>query len=167
MLPLCLHFSKQQCLSLSTFLFGTTLALSRQLSAVRMFDIHVTFVHFKFYPWTFQEVPKTTPTSKLAAKAATVPETPVRDSKPSPKKTVTLKKEKKMLVRKLQPKEHQKVSKSEEVVEVPPSLEKKKSGYHGFMARDGPRTLGSKEIPQVGFKDLIVNSPLYLLHIFL
>ena len=51
-----------------------------------------------------------------------------------------------MLVRKLQPKEHQKVSKSEEVVEVPPSLEKKKSGYHGFMARDGPRALGSKEI---------------------
>ena len=95
MLPLCLHFSKQQCLSLSTFLFGTTLAFSGQLSAVRMFDIHVTFVHFKFYPWTFQEVPKTTPTSKLAAKAATVPETPVRDSKPSPKKTVTLKKEKK------------------------------------------------------------------------
>ena len=72
-----------------------------------MFDTHVTFIHFKFYPWTFQEVPKTTPASKLADKAATVPETPVRDSKPSPKKTVTLKKEKKMLVRKLQPKEHQ------------------------------------------------------------
>ena len=126
-----------------------------------MFDIHVTFVHFKFYPWTFQEVPKTTPASKLATKAATVPETPVRDSKPSPKKTVTPKKEKKILVRKLQPKEHQKVSKSE-VVEVPPSLEKKKFGYHGFMARDNPRTLGSKEILQVGFKDqdLIVISPL-------
>ena len=31
-----------------------------------------------------------------------------------------------------------------------------------FMARDGPRTLDSKEILQVGFKDqdLIVNSPL-------
>ena len=74
-----------------------------------------------------------------------------------------------MLVRKLQPKEHQKVSKSEEVVEVPPSLEKKKSGYHSFLARDGPRALGSKEILQVGFKDqdLIVNSPLHLLHIFL
>ena len=54
------------------------------------------------------------------------------------------------------------MSKSEEVVEVPPSLEKKKSGYHSFMARNGPRTLGSKEIPQAGFKDqdLIVNSPL-------
>ena len=142
--------------------FGTTLTLIGQLLAVRMFDIHVKFVHFKFYPWTFQEVLKTTPASKLAVKAATVPETPVRDSKPSPKKTVTLKKEKKMFVRKLQPKEHQKVSKSEEEVEVPPSLEKKKSGYHGFMARDGPRALGSKEIPQVGFKDqdLIVNSPL-------
>ena len=46
---------------------------------------------------------------------------------------------------------------------------KKKSGYCSFMVRDGPRTLGLKEIPQVGFKDqdLIVNSPLYLLHIFL
>ena len=60
-----------------------------------MFDIHATFVHFKFYPWTFQEVPKTTPASKLATKAATVPETLVRDSKPSPKKTVTPKKDKK------------------------------------------------------------------------
>ena len=54
------------------------------------------------------------------------------------------------------------MSKSEEVIEVSPSSEKKKSGYHGFMAKDGPRALGSKEIPQVGFKDqdLIVNSPL-------
>ncbi|XP_066022354.1 replication factor C subunit 1-like isoform X2 [Pocillopora verrucosa] len=41
-----------------------------------------------------------------------------------------------------------KVSKSEKVVEVSPSLEKKKSGYHSFMARDGPRALGSKEILQ-------------------
>ena len=62
-----------------------------------------------------------------------------------------------------------KVSKSEEVVEVSPSLEKKKSGYHSFMARDCLRTLGSKEILQVGFKaqDLIVNSPLLLLDVFL
>ena len=67
-----------------------------------------------------------------------------------------------MLVRKLQPKEHQKVSKSEEVIEVPPSSKGKKSDYRDFMARDGPRALGSKEILQVGFKDqdLIVNSPL-------
>ena len=50
---------------------------------------------------------QTTPASKQAAKAATVPETPGRDSKPSPKKTVIPKKEKRMLVRKLQPKEHQ------------------------------------------------------------
>ena len=87
--------------------FGTTLASIGQLSALRMLDIHIKFVHFKFYPWTFQEVPKTTPASKLAVKAATVPETPVRDSKPSPKKTVTPKKDKKKLVRKVQPKEHQ------------------------------------------------------------
>ena len=59
--------------------FGTTLASIGLLSAVRMLDIHIKFVHFKFYPWTFQEVPKTTPASKLAVKAATVPETPVRD----------------------------------------------------------------------------------------
>ena len=85
--------------------FGTTLASIGQLLAVRMFDIH--FVHFKFYPWTFQEVLKTTPASKLAVKAATVPETPVRNSKPSTKKTVTSKKDKKMVVKKLQPKEHQ------------------------------------------------------------
>ena len=54
------------------------------------------------------------------------------------------------------------MSKSEEVVEVPPSLEKKKSSFRSFMARDGPRALDSKEIPRVGFKDqdLIVNSPL-------
>ena len=56
------------------------------------------------------------------------------------------------------------MSKSEKVVEVSPSLEKKKPGYHSFMAKDGPRALGSKEILQVGFKvqDLIVNSPLLL-----
>ena len=61
------------------------------------------------------------------------------------------------------------MSKSEKVVEIPPSLEKKKSSYCSFVARDGPRALGSKEIPQVGFKvqDLIVNSPHLLLYIFL
>ena len=91
----CLHFSKQQCLSLSTFLFGTTLASLGQLSAVRMFDIHAIFVPFKFYPWTFQEEPKTTPARKLAAKAAIVPETPAQGSKPSPKKIVTPKKDNK------------------------------------------------------------------------
>ena len=129
----------------------------------------MTFIHFKFYPWTFQEVPKTTPASKLATKAATVPETPVRDSKPSPKKTVTPKKDKKDVDKETPIKGTPKVSKSEEVVEVPPSLEKKKSGHRCFMARDGPRTLGSKGIPQVGSTDhdLVVNSLFYLLHIFL
>ena len=104
----CLHFSKQQCLSLSTFLFGTTLASLGQLSAVRMFDIHAIFVPFKFYPWTFQEEPKTTPARKLAAKAAIVPETPAQGSKPSPKKIVTPKKDNKDVgIRKLQSKERQ------------------------------------------------------------
>ena len=32
-----------------------------------------------------------------------------------------------------------------------PSLEKKKSGYMAFKMRDGPRALGSKEIPEVFF----------------
>ena len=100
--------------------FGTTLASIGQLSKIK-------FVHFKFYPWTFQEVPKTTPASKLAVKAATVPETPVRDSKPSPKKTVTPKKDKKDVDKETPIKGTPKVSKSEEVVEVPPSLEKKKN----------------------------------------
>ena len=73
-------------------ILGTTLASIGQLLAVRMFDIHVIIVHFKFYPSTFQEVLKTTPASKLAVKAATVPETLVSDSKPSAKKTVIPKK---------------------------------------------------------------------------
>ena len=60
-----------------------------------MFDIHAIFVPFKFYPWTFQEVPKTTPVCKLAAKSAIVPETPAQGSKPSPKKIVTPKKDNK------------------------------------------------------------------------
>ena len=134
-----------------------------------MFDIHVTFGHIKFYPWTFQEVPKTTLISKLAAKAATVPETPVRDSKPSPKKTVTPKKDKKMSTRKLQSKKHQRCQNQRKWLKFHPHRRKKKSGYRSFMAIDGPRALGSKEIPQVGFtdQDLIVNSPLYVLHIFL
>ena len=126
-----------------------------------MLDIHIKFVHFKFYPWTFQEVPKTTPASKLAVKAATVPETPVRNSKPSTKKTVTSKKDKKMVVKKLQPKEHQRCQNQRKWLKFHPHWKRKKSGYRRFMERDGPRALGSKEIPQVGFKDqdLIVNSP--------
>ena len=131
-----------------------------------MFDIHVTFVHFKFYPWTFQEVPKTTPASKLATKAATIPETPVRDSIPSPN---CYSEKVNMLIRKLQSKEHQRCQNQRKWLKFHPHWKRKKSGYRSFMARDGPRALGSKEIPQVGFKDqdLIVNSPLYLLHIFL
>ena len=91
-----------------------------------MFDIRATFVHFKFYPWTFQEVPKTTPISKLAAKAATVPETPVRDSKPSPKKTVTPKKDKKDVCEETPIKGTPKVSKSEKVMQFHPCWKRKK-----------------------------------------
>ena len=62
----------------------------------------------------------------MAAKAATVPETPVRDSKPSPKKTVTPKKGKKDVSKETPTQGTPKVSKSEEVIEVPPSSERKK-----------------------------------------
>ena len=112
-----------------------------------MFDIHVTFVHFKFYPWTFQEVPKTTPASKLATKAATVPETPVRDSKPSPKKTVTPKKDKKDVDKETPIKGTPKVSKSEEVVEVPPSLEKKRIRLLEFYGKRWSKDIWFKGIP--------------------
>ncbi|CAH3159599.1 unnamed protein product [Pocillopora meandrina] len=66
----------------------------------------------------------------------------------TPKKDVTPKKDENDVCKETPIKGTPKVSKSEEVVEVPPSLVKKKSGYHSFMARDGPRALGSKEIPQ-------------------
>ena len=77
----------------------------------------------------------------MAAKAAKVLETPVRDSKPSRKKTVTSKKEKKD-VSKETPFQNQR-----KWLKFHPHWKGKKSDYHGFMARDGPRTLGSKEIP--------------------
>ena len=77
------------------------------------------------YLWTFQEVLKTTPASKLAVKAVTV-----RNSKPSTKKTVTSKKDTKMVVRNSNPRN---------------TKEKKESGFCSFMARDGPGALGSKK----------------------
>lgn len=105
--------------------------------------------------------PKTTPASKLAAKASTsdssstfpdsVLETPVQKPKTkSPKKTVTPTKEGKG-IKKESPnmKKDPKNSVGGDVPnEVPPSLEKKKSSYRSFMARDGPRALGSKAIPE-------------------
>ena len=98
-----------------------------------MFDVHV-----KRQLWLANWLPKLPQFQKL-----------LLVSKPSPKKTVTPKKDKKDVDKETPIKGTPKVSKSEEVVEVPPSLEKKKSGYRHFMARDGPRTLGSKEIPEV------------------
>ncbi|XP_020610634.1 replication factor C subunit 1-like [Orbicella faveolata] len=107
---------------------------------------------------TPESVPKTTPASRLAAKAAAtvaskattaVPETPGRDTKRSPKKTVTPKKSEDKGVAKESPNEKTpKTPKSDEPDEVPPSLEKKKSNYRSFMARDGPRALGSKPVPE-------------------
>lgn len=40
-----------------------------------------------------------------------------------------------------------------------PVSEKKKASYASYKARDGPRALGSKELPQVTFK-LLIPSPL-------
>ena len=113
-----------------------------------------------FYPsQTSESSPKTTPASRLAAKAAAaavsktttaVPETPVRDTKQSPRKTVTPKKSEDKGVVKESPSEKTlKTPKSDGPDEVPPSLEKKKSSYRSFMARDGPRALGSKPLPEV------------------
>lgn len=102
-----------------------------------------------------EKLSKATPASKLAAKAAAsestsvVPETPVSKKKESPKKTVTPVKEDKGVKKESPTKKTPKQSKTDEVPdEVPPSLEKKKSSYRSFMARDGPRALGSKPIPE-------------------
>ena len=105
---------------------------------------------------------KTTPASKLSAKASTsdsssnfpdsVSETPFGKPKTkSPKKTVTPTKEEKG-IKKESPnmKKDPKNSVGGDVPnEVPPSLEKKKSNYRSFMTRVGPRALGSKAIPEV------------------
>ena len=121
-----------------------------------------------------ESVSKTTPASRLAAKAAAasasktaaaIPETPVRDTKQSPKKTVSPKKsEDKGAVKESPSEKTPKTPKPDEPDEVPPSLEKKKSNYRSFMARDGPRALGSKPLPEVstssGLKvKKIVRSP--------
>lgn len=110
-------------------------------------------------PQSEEKLSKATPASKLAAKAAAaaselstsvVPETPVSKKKESPKKTVTPVKEDKGVKKESPTKKTPKQSKTDEVPdEVPPSLEKKKSSYRSFMARDGPRALGSKPIPEV------------------
>lgn len=107
---------------------------------------------------TSESVSKTTPASRLAAKAAAaaaskttavIPDTPVRDTKQSPKKTVSPKKSGDKGVVKESPSEKTpKTPKSDEPDEIPPSLEKKKSSYRSFMARDGPRALGSKSLPE-------------------
>lgn len=99
------------------------------------------------------------PAGRLAAKAVAaavskttaVPDAPVRDTKQSPKKPVTPKKEDKGVVTESPSKKTPKTPKSDEPDEVPPSLEKKKSSYRSFMSRDGPRALGSKPVPEVSF----------------
>ena len=107
---------------------------------------------------TPESIPKTTPASKLAVKVAAsaasktttaIPETPVRDTKKSPKKMVTPKKEDKGVAKESPSTKTPKTPKSAETEEVPPSLEKKKSSYRSFMSRDGPRALGSKPLPEV------------------
>ena len=101
---------------------------------------------------------KTTHASKLSAKAAAaaktsdvVPKTTVsKTKKESPKKTITPTKEDKPVKKESLKKISPKPPKADEVPdEVPPSLEKKKSSFRSFMARDGPQALGSKSIPEV------------------
>ena len=128
-----------------------------------MFDIRATFVHFKLYPWTFQKYQRQFLLANWLPKLQ-FQKLQLETQNQVQRKLLLQKRIKKDVCEETPIKGTPKVSKSEKVGEVPPLLEKKKSGYHGFMARDGPRTLGSKEIPQVGFKvqDLIVNSPLLL-----
>ena len=71
------------------------------------------------------------------------------------RKLLLWKRVKKMLIRKLQSKKHQRCQNQRKWMKFHPHWKRKKSGYHSFMVRDGPRTLGSKEIPQVGFKTKI------------
>lgn len=119
----------------------------------------VVLISILYPSQTSESVPKTTPASRLAAKAVAaavskttaVPDAPVRDTKQSPKKTVTPKKEDKGVVTESPSKKTPKTPKSDEPDEVPPSLEKKKSSYRSFMSRDGPRALGSKPVPEVSF----------------
>ena len=122
-------------------------------------DVVLISIHVLYPSQTSESVPKTTPASRLAGKAAAaaesktttaVPETPVRDTKQSPKKIVTPKKsEDKGVVKESPSKKTPKTPNSNEPDEVPPSLEKKKSSYRSFMSRDGPRALGSKPLPEV------------------
>lgn len=120
----------------------------------------VVLISILYPSQTSESVPKTMPAGRLAAKAVAaavsktttaVPETPVRDTKQSPKKTVTPKKEDTGVVKESPSKKTPKTPKPDEPGEVPPSLEKKKSSYRSFMSRDGPRALGSKPVPEVSF----------------
>ncbi|CAH3195468.1 unnamed protein product, partial [Porites evermanni] len=107
---------------------------------------------------TPEKLPKVTPASKLAAKAAAtalktsevIPETPARETKKeSPQKTPSPAKESKAVKKDSPTKSTPKASKQDELPnEVPPSLEKRKSSYRSFMQRDGPRAVGSKPIPE-------------------
>ncbi|CAH3146276.1 unnamed protein product [Porites lobata] len=107
---------------------------------------------------TPEKLPKVTPASKLAAKAAAtalktsevIPETPARETKKdSPQKTPSPAKERKAVKKESPTKSTPKASKQDETPdEVPPSLEKRKSSYRSFMQRDGPRAVGSKPIPE-------------------
>ena len=113
------------------------------------------------YLQTEDKLPTATPASKLAAKAAavpsssnikdTIPETPVGKTKEETSKKVKSPTKEDKIIKKESPmKKSPKLSTDNDVPDqVPPSLEKKKSNYRSFMARDGPRALGTKPIPEV------------------
>ncbi|XP_068736533.1 replication factor C subunit 1-like [Montipora capricornis] len=106
------------------------------------------------------KLPTATPASKLAAKATavpsssnikdTIPETPVGKTKEeTSKKANSPTKDDKIIKKESPVKKSPKLSTDNDVPDqVPPSLEKKKSNYRSFMARDGPRALGTKPIPE-------------------
>ncbi|XP_068707155.1 replication factor C subunit 1-like [Montipora foliosa] len=106
------------------------------------------------------KLPTATPASKLAAKATavpsssnikdTIPETPVGKTKEETSKNANSPtKDDKIIKKESSLKRSPKLSTDNDVPDqVPPSLEKKKSNYRSFMARDGPRALGTKPIPE-------------------
>ena len=135
----------------------TTLALSGQLPAVRMFDIHVTFVHFKFYLWTFQDYQRQLLSANWLPKLPQFQKLQLETQNQVQRKLLLQNRITKMPVRKLQPKEHQRCQSQRMWLKFHPHWKRK-----SLATRDGPRALRSKEVPQVGFKvqDLIINSPL-------
>ena len=129
-----------------------------------MFDIHATFVTSNFIHGHFSKYQRQLLLANWLPKLLQFQKLQLETQNQVQRKLLLQKRIKKMSVRKLQSKEHQSCQNQRKWCSSTLVGKEKKSGYHSFMARDGPRALGSKEILQVGFKvqDRIVNSPLLL-----